>query len=140
MRHEERGRDGVSRQQTQDAGYADARAVLALRQLAGQDLTVPERDGLVVGVEGERDRTARTARPGIGCETASGTDPVHVPPPFGLVPFPGASGCCSRGRGDRHGSVLTLTRVRGLSSVEDASALTPGQQTESAILTVRGPS
>ena len=65
-RHEEARFDVVPLQSVEDARHALAVAVLALRQPADRLAALAQLVGLVVGVERERHRAARAARPALG--------------------------------------------------------------------------
>ena len=68
---EERGRQGVSIEQPENPGHADAGAVFTLTELARRTLATAQRQGLVIRVEGERHRATGAVGPNRGLERAA---------------------------------------------------------------------
>src|SRR5215472_4190401 len=86
--HIERRGHGVFCEQLQDAGDADAIAILSPRHAPDRFAAVAQLVGLVIGVERQRKRAARATLPALWPIRAAGADLVDKPAPMRFRPLP----------------------------------------------------
>src|SRR5262249_12969223 len=87
-RHEEGRRHRVAREYVEYPGHAGATAVLSPRQAADRLTSVSQLAAFVIGVEGERNCTARVVFPRCRARLATGTNAVADPQIARLRPPP----------------------------------------------------
>jgi hypothetical protein len=111
---EETRRNLLALEQAADARHRLAVAVLPLADAHRAFIGVTQRDGVVVGIEGNRHGAARTIGPCGGRQAAAGPRPADDAAPRAFLPLPG----CALGMG-RCGHVClpvwdAKSRARGL--------------------------
>src|SRR5262249_47275000 len=99
--------DAEALEQCKDARHADARTVLAPAQPPDRLAAVAQLVGLVIGIEGERDRAACAVLPGFGPIGPAGADVADQFAPVFLRPLPRLE----LGNLLRHGSLLFMRWV-----------------------------
>src|SRR5262249_41355306 len=108
-------------------------AVLPLRQLADGGAAVTQLGGLVVGIEGERDRAARAVVPRFGLQCPAGPHMIDDAAPVLFRPLPGLHG----GRGVHF---LRPSIRRAISRAVSASLATKRAKSSGDDPTPRSPS
>src|SRR6185437_8471023 len=91
--HVERRGHGVLCEQLQNAGDADAIAILSPRHAPDRFAAVAQLVGLVIGIERQRERAPCAILPALRPIAAPGADLVDEPPPMRFRPLPGFKFC-----------------------------------------------
>ena len=76
-------------EEPKDARDGDPGAIFALGELAGVRLPAAQRDGLVIGIERQRNRDRRAVGPRRRFQSSAGADTADLAAPARLLPRPG---------------------------------------------------